>query len=252
MLTRKFVSDSSHYETERYFVYVAAALVTLMFAFELGEFRLFEYGTSYEWRGLGPFINANHGGGFAALMAMWCLHCAQKTNGSSRLLAVFLAVGFCCLTGLSLSRGAILSLVFGLGVAMAIPIFSRRKLSKPSIITTGIVVVLLAGLVFWERESLVPILRELASLKTENGLSKVTPWRGVPELLMMYPLGTGVGGLYAVLPQLDVSITSSGRIFFLENQPLQLLSDWGLILGSGLLLGFFAVLMRVSKRPVVL
>ena len=57
-----------------------AALVTLMFAFELGEFRLFEHGTSYEWRGLRPFINANHGGGFAALMAMWCLHCAPENQ----------------------------------------------------------------------------------------------------------------------------------------------------------------------------
>ena len=43
----------------------------------------------------------------------------------------------------------------------------------------------------------------------------------------------------------------SGRIFFLEKIDYNYCLIEGLILGSGLLLGFFAVLMRVSKRPVV-
>ena len=144
------------------------------------------------------------------VFALWA-----KSAGNLRVLAIVLALGFCALVGLSLSRGAILALAFGFGVAMVIPVLSRRQLSRPSLVIITLVSALCVFVIYFERATLIPMLRELSSLKSETGVSKTTPWLGVPELLMYYPFGVGVGGLYAVLPQLNLPLTTSGRIFFI-------------------------------------
>ena len=249
--TRGGAQEVSRYRSEEAFLVLGTVLCAIVLASEYFEIRFFEYHERRSWVGLGPFINPNHGGGFAALMTMWCLHGAQKTRGTFRLVGITLGLVFSVLVAMSLSRGAILALGLGFLVAMSIPVISRRRLSKPSMIMGLLLMLGFVALIVTERDALVPVVRELVSLKTESGHSKMTPWRGVPELLMTYPFGTGVGGLYPVLPQLNLPLTSTGRIFYLENQVLQLLSDWGPVLGSGLLLGFLNLLIKISKRELI-
>ena len=220
---QKFTTVSSQYDIERKFIFVAAFVFSVIVASEFAEIRAFQYHTPEKWRGLGPFINSNHGGGFAALMAMWCLHCGQKNRSVIYAFwQLFWRLGFAHWSD-SLSRGAILALAFGFGVAMVIPVLSRRQLSRPSLVIITLVSAICVFVIYFERATLIPMLRELSSLKSETGVSKTTPWLGVPELLMRYPFGVGVGGLYAVLPQLNLPLTTSGRIFlFGESGPAAL------------------------------
>ena len=68
-----------------------------------------------------PFINPNHGGGFAVFLTLWLLHSALKETDFSSLIMV-LAVAFAGLTLLSLSRGAIAALAVGLAFGTVAPL----------------------------------------------------------------------------------------------------------------------------------
>ena len=181
------------HRTERAFTVLGGVLLLAMVCMEAFEYRFFEYLPYHRWRGLGPFINPNHGGGFAALMAMWMLHCAQKTQAFYRWIAILFSIGFCLLVGFSLSRGAILALVLGLCVAISLPVLARRQLDRSSALILAIFSLILSGFIVIESDVFAPLLRELLTLHTETGASKVTPWLGVPQLMMLFPFGTGLG-----------------------------------------------------------
>ena len=184
-------------------------------------------------------------------MTLWLLHSAQKETDFHRWIAVLLAVAFAGLTLLSLSRGAIAALAVGLAFGTVAPLLRLSRLKRP---TTLIFFLAVAGflLFFWvEKEFFVRVLREFTSFGGQGEELKFRPWLRVGTLLTEYPFGTGIGGLHAALPTLEGGLTSKGRIFFFENQILQLLGDWGIYLGSGILLLGISMGRWLGQRSLV-
>jgi len=222
-----------------------------IFILELLQYRVFDYELMNKWSGLGPFINSNHGGGFAVIMTLWLIHTIQKTRGFYQSIAIGLSICYAALVVYSFSRGAIVSLGIGLWLGILLPVTSRRRVPKATLMILTAITVVLLSIAFVEREFLLPLLREFAGLTFDTIDSKLEPWRGVPELLRAYPLGTGIGGLYGTLPQVGISLTATGRVFFLENQVLQVLTDWGWVLGTGILCGFIATFRSLCNKRIM-
>ena len=196
-----------------------------MVCMEAFEYRFFEYLPYHRWRGLGPFINPNHGGGFAALMAMWMLHCAQKTQAFYRWIAILFSIGFCLLVGFSLSRGAILALVLGLCVAISLPVLARRQLDRSSALILAIFSLILSGFIVIESDVFVPLLRELLTFP------KLGHQKWHPGLACRnddaFPFGTGLGGLTGYCLSLNYRSKQMVVSFFSRIDPATPV-DWGL------------------------
>jgi len=193
---------------------------------------------------VGCFLNRNHFGGFVAMLCPLALALADHAFTRRRWLAMMFHLG---LTGvmmgvvfMSLSRGAMLAMVAGLGVVALLIAFRRSRVRGAVLI----VLMLAGGLLVTSR--MAPVHERLSDLHNPAGLtsvqSRLAEWRETLRVWPHYPLiGAGMNALRMVYPQ--YRRTSVGaRLINAENEYLQLLAEGGLV-GAGL-----AILLAVTFR----
>ena len=206
---------------------------------------------------LSPFGNPNHLSGFLTLGATATLGVALSATERHR--AWFWGLGY-VVTGavvlLSLSRGGIVSFVFG-QVLLGLLLLRNREsgerrrrelLRAPSFVWVAVAVISVAFVgVYLAAEQLLAELETADSIEKISS-SKIELWPPFFEAVKAYPLaGMGRGAFESAFTRFQLE-GSSGIFTHPENVVLQLLAEFGLVPGLLLMLAAGVALFRAQRR----
>ena len=211
---------------------------------------------------LGPLLNANHLGGLMALGAVVAIGLLlyEKQSIAARAVWALSAVGCIVVLLETLSRGALLGFLSGLGVALGA--FLAQRLAKPAdrtkravrrkfVWTTlpiGIVAVCgLIVIIFTSAGTAADQLQSSSLQEISQPKSKFAAWRSATELVAESPwVGVGRGAMEPAFTRVH---PASAFVTFshVENEYVQAVVDWG-IPGALLLAGAIGWLAVVAIR----
>ncbi len=221
--------------------------------------------TPVEARRSTPFfstlLNPNHLGAYCLILIGVSVSLRLRGAGAARELGLFV-FGLAAAVGaiLTLSRGVLASgLAMGVAVGLAwltrtwSPSGGRRELAGRSVALGGIAALVLTGVIFLASDHL---LREIVAGSGGGGAGgegKLKVWSVALAVLRRAPwLGVGAGAFPDAAQPLQGQLPAVS-LSHVENLPLQLLVDQGLILGLALLVtgGWFLwrTLRRTLSRP---
>jgi tetratricopeptide (TPR) repeat protein len=212
------------------------------------------YGMFHESGGIfnGPFINPNHSAEFYELAGFAALALAFDTIAEVRI-AWYAVAGINAAAALAtLSRGAIVGLVAGIGSLLLLR--SRRVASEdgeePAPKSRGLVWTLAAlGIVvaFALALGAAPLADEIARSDFSGATEKPAVWKDSLALVISHPAGIGRHAFDRVYPTVR-TLSWPVRFNFVENGPLQLLIDVGWVGLAALVLSFGALAARMLRR----
>ena len=178
------------------------------------------------------FINPNHMAGFLSLAAPVGLGLALSARErQARALYAFLSIVSGAGVFLSLSRGGMVAFSAGLALLLFHLATRRtRRLEKLGMMQAAAVgVLLIAGYLSYDT-----IMRELRTLGDVEALreeTKLRSWEGTLPMMAEHPLfGIGRGAYATVYPRFK-TVESQATFTHAENEPLQLLVEWGPLFG---------------------
>jgi len=192
---------------------------------------------------LGPLLNANHLGGLMALGAVTATGLLFYGNQSNAARVSWLATGLGCTVVVftTLSRGALLALLVGLGVTLAVIVAQRlapapglnaRALRSKFLITTLpitiIAVCALLVIVYTSAGTAADQLQNTSLTELQEPRSKFAAWRSAAELVSESPvLGIGRGAFESTFTRVHAA---SAFVTFshLENEYVQAVVEWGI------------------------
>jgi O-antigen ligase len=211
---------------------------------------------------LGPLLNANHLGALTALGAVLSAGLIFYTKQSNAARATWAVTLVICIAVVfaTLSRGALLALLVGLGVTLSTllaqriapatqPLSSKSRRAKLLANTVPLVIVAVCALViviYTSAGTAAEQLRSTSLDELQEPTSKFAAWRASLQLVEESPwLGIGRGALEPVFTRVH---PASGFVTFshLENEYLQALVEWGI--PGAIALG--ACLMWLAVRAV--
>ncbi len=175
------------------------------------------------------FVNPNHAAAFMGVGAFLALGLAIAVRDRSRISWALVSV--LCAAGvvLTLSRGGILAFFGALGVCVLL-LFLRERLTGRSLLTAQLVAA--GALVVASYLAYAEIVHELWTLGDSDAVSKTFILQAVPSLLSDYGvLGVGRGAMGFVYPAHQDRLASK-TFTHLENEWVQPLVDWGVLLGA--------------------
>ncbi|MDQ3363879.1 MAG: O-antigen ligase family protein [Myxococcota bacterium] len=209
---------------------------------------------------LGPLLNSNHLGGLMALGATVSLGLLMYTRQAARTRALWALNGAACVTCAlaTLSRGAVLALIGGVTIAVAVLVVqrfdaarsdkrhrSRRQKFLSTTLPAGVVAIsCLIVVVYTSIGNVSQQLGETSLQEIDDPYNKYAAWRSSVALIEETPwLGIGRG---AFEPSFTRVHPASAFVTFshLENEYLQALVEWGVI--GVLLLGAAGVWLVVT------
>jgi O-antigen ligase len=207
----------------------------------------------------GPFVNRNHFAGYMEMLIPipLALALSRAVRGEARLLYAFAAAIMGIAQLASLSRGGLVSLVFGLIFLM---VFSTRRKreglhldTKPSFsVRPAVLIIAMAGAIIagvvWVGADL-DIVRRAANdpLTTGATMDRQAVWADTLKMFGEHPiLGVGVGAFETVYPMYG---RGNGKfvIQFAHNDYIQVLADGGIV-GGMLAVWFIIVVFRDFSR----
>ena len=204
------------------------------------------------------FNNSNHAGAFLGTTALLGLCFSLHATTRIKKISIVLTIACTCGVFLSMSRGAILSLFicfvfFGI-VSIKIESAKFSGSDRLKIFFSAGIVATVVGLLAFD-----DLLAEMMTMRTAispEKISKFLVWQSAPDILEAYPW-TGVGkGSFQTNFTRFMTVDNSATWTYLENGWIQVLVDWGLIVGSLVLLSFSMLwlkgLLNVRKRPKTL
>lgn len=178
-----------------------------------------------------PFVNPNHLGGLTAMGVPVAIGIARaETPQSGRSLWIALTLGLLAATAITLSRGAILAALVGIGLTVLLAYrvslqakASTRRWLEPLLLTVGFLVAVLVVLGAAGTEALQSEFANADASKLEIAarameLAVVGPWLGV---------GRGAFGSVFV----ERAGVSTIRYEYAENFVGQWCVDWGIVVG---------------------
>lgn len=175
------------------------------------------------------FINPNHAAAFMGFAAFLSLGLALTVRDRSRI--GWAGASVLCAAGvvLTLSRGGILAFFGALAVCLLL-LFLRERLSGRSLLTAQLVAA--GALVVASYLAYAEIVHELWTLGDPDAVSKTFILQAVPSLLSDYGVfGVGRGAMGFVYPAHQDRLGSK-TFTHLENEWVQPLVDWGVLLGT--------------------
>lgn len=177
-------------------------------------------------RWVGPLLNPNNLGGLCNLGVFAALACSSRRGGEGRPSYFVVAAALGCLTVLTASRGAVLSLIAGGLVYLGGWLQRRGYLVKSE--RWSLAYALIALL------TLVALTLDASAIADLSGgsIEKFTLLRWGAEVLRQHPyVGVGMGAFGAEVG--GVSGASANVVFpYVECLPLDVLSGWGLGVGA--------------------
>ncbi|MDA1044337.1 MAG: O-antigen ligase family protein [Verrucomicrobia bacterium] len=200
---------------------------------------------------LACFINPNHYAGYLAMLSPCALALSFGAWRRRRLLTAMLASSLFVLMALGLSvsqsRGGLLAFTVGIAAVAACCLLRGRILAGLAIAA------LLAGMALNLPVLLSDTYRErlsaLIDLKADDSYhTRMQAWADSKEIIRKYPLlGAGANGFRMVFPQVR-SESTQARMTHVENEYVQLLTDFGIV-GAVLFLTILAcMLTRMGQR----
>jgi Flp pilus assembly protein TadD len=201
----------------------------------------------------GPFVNTNHTAELLELAAFACLACSfQRPTALNRvgwMVGMVFCVGGAAAT---LSRGAMLGMVmgvlmFGLLYHHARDLGEReQRRRRMSLAWTGILLVLIvASAAALGAGQIIERFRSGSAV----GDVRFQLWRNSLSVFAAHPLGIGRGAFDRVFPVYRTFTTPLPvRFDFVENQPLQLLIDSGVIAFALVCTGVAYVVRRLIRE----
>jgi O-antigen ligase len=184
---------------------------------------------------VGPFVNANHTAELLELAAFACLACSyhRRTalNRVGWLIGVVLCAGGMAAT---LSRGAIVGGIMGLLLFLVARRFAQETTpaaGRAQSVAWGVGIL---GLVIVAAGALgaTQILERFRAANVGSDL-RLQLWRDSLRVFAAHPLGIGRGAFERVFPiYRTVKSDLPVRFAFVENQPLQMLIDTGVIFSA--------------------
>ncbi len=200
---------------------------------------------------VGCFLNRNHFGGFVAMLCPVALALAAYFVSTRRwfwaVIHLLLTALMAGVVFLSLSRGAILAMIAGLGTVSLWVAFRQRLLwgiLLLSLIVAGSGLVMVHSTAIRERLAGIQNPTQLVSVN-----SRVNEWRESLRVWPHYPIiGAGANALRMVYPQYRQTSVGA-RLIHAENEYIQLLAEGGLI-GVGLAFALIGALRQRIKQAM--
>jgi len=207
----------------------------------------------------GPFVNRNHFAGYMEMLIPipLALSLSRAVRGEARLLYAFAAAIMGIAQLASLSRGGLVSLVFGLiflavfstrGKRDALHSGAKRSFSvRPAALIIAMAGAIIAGVV-WVGADL-DIVRRVANdpMTTGATMDRQAVWGDTLKMFAEHPIiGVGVGAFETVYP---IYGRGNGKfvIQFAHNDYIQVLADGGIV-GGILAVWFIIVVFRDFSR----
>jgi O-antigen ligase len=203
---------------------------------------------------VGGFVNPNHFAGFLALLTPIPVALAVARYRQRRwlltLLNVLEALAMLGAIMVSFSRGGLLAVCGGLGVALliaSVQLPPRTRLALGAIVGTCVLLMLAGALSQPRVRARMATLRD--PIHTSSGRDRLAAWRDSLPILRRYPLmGAGANAFRTVYPQHRQTSEMAYREFA-ENEYIQTLTDLGII--GTLLMGLLVVsaLLPLASAP---
>tara|TARA_R110002096_G_scaffold16898_2_gene57719 strand:+ start:53072 stop:55333 length:2262 start_codon:yes stop_codon:yes gene_type:complete len=195
---------------------------------------------------ISPFFNPNHLAGYLAFITPLCVGLAVHRRSW-----MFLAMGaVCALTSVqTLSRGGIVSLSVGLGLALVLLAGVRKNrrsrgntgiyqiaIALGLLIVGGAVFGATAGQELWDLD-----------LQREQDIGKFMAWGAAPALLASSPwVGVGRGAFEHSFTHVQ---PANGVTFsHIENEYIQIVVDWGLPVALAIAVAFIFLFRSLLRR----
>lgn len=238
---------------------VVAAMGFVAAVIGLGH-RAFGYSAIYgQWQAgtgflVGPFINPNHTAELLELTAFVAVACAWSNTGSLERAAWYVVGGVCAASALlTFSRTAFVLVPVGLLLLLVAQQLARagepeRREGRARAL--GLSITLLVTGVAAASLGAAQVFGELKDTSIAEE-SRWVLWRNALAVIRQHPLGIGRGAFARVFPIYDqIPRRLALRYDYLENLPLQLLVDYGVV-GFALVVGAVLIVGRflLARRP---
>ncbi len=223
-------------------------------------------GWSRPWNQFGPnslgapstFINPNHLGAFVGICFFVSLSLALNRRAKIKWVYAGLSLICAIVVFISLSRGAIGSMIIVFLFFLMVQLHVRTSQSaiKVAIILVSLSVFALALVTSVAYEELSREILSIPNALTDNKLNKSILWEAVPNMLREHSwVGVGKGAFQTSFTRF-MTVDNSLTWTHLENGWLQVLVDWGIGVGLFLLGTVTAVwllaLRRIRSNPQIL
>ncbi len=198
------------------------------------------------------FVNPNHQGGFFGMAGFTALGLFLSRMYSTRVRMLFLVAAVACFLGqfLSFSRAAI-SLFLPMVLLFFVLRLRRDGRAASASLLGGAVAGVVAAVGLAGYLAYATIKREIETLNVDTpwqGEFKVGLWGDALNAIKDSPwVGFGRGAYHAMFSRY-ASVATFETVAFVENEPLQVLVDWGLPFGLLFLLGFAGVFFVAAWR----
>lgn len=189
---------------------------------------------------LGPLLNPNHLGSLMAFGAVLCvgLFLYHRQSGAAR--TVWAVTGLACgaVAFASLSRGAVVALLIGVAITLAIAVAQRLVLrshgrARRRFLTTSLPIGIVATcalilVVYASAGNVGTQLAETSLQEVHEPRSKFMAWRSAEALIQQAPwTGVGRGAFEPAFTRVHPP-TAFTSVSHLENEYIQAVVDWGL------------------------
>jgi tetratricopeptide (TPR) repeat protein len=204
------------------------------------------------------FVNSNHEAGFMSFCALVAMGVALETRDRRKRIAYLIcAAVFGGILARAESRGGVLALLFGLGLFGALFLIRRRTndqrvpLARPAIVAVALVAPVVAllwratavleGFGWRDPNGMIGIDEKLAAIRDAIPLVGDHPW-----------LGIGRGAYVSVYSHYKSSPLQL-TFAFPENIVVQLIAEWGVVVGAAAIGGLsVGLILRLLKSKNVL
>jgi tetratricopeptide (TPR) repeat protein len=191
-----------------------------------------------------PLINENHMAAFLGLCATAAVGRATATVGRARRIVAFTVAALIGGTVvLTLSRGGIAAFVLGQCLFIGMRILAERQAGSSYAVWLPAVSAVSLGLGFFVARD--ALLGELLN----GGMNKIDLFQEEMPLIGRFPLfGAGRGAFMVAFPAVS-KLSAAMVVTHAENVVIQLLADWGLIVGGFALIAGAFIVVRFFWRP---
>ncbi len=187
----------------------------------------------------GPFINGNHQAGFLALTGAAAVGLTLESR-DARMRALWAAATVLILTAglLARSRAGTVAVIVAIVLPLAVRMLDKRV--APSVVPFALIGTLLLMGIFWNGF----FIDEFADRSTV----KVDIWRPAGQFVADFPLVGGGRGAFPFAYTRYQRLAMMRTFTHAENVPLQLVLDYGLIVGGLFVLGWLYGLRALFAR----
>lgn len=195
------------------------------------------------------FVNPNHLAGFLLLAAPTAVGLALSARErQDRALYLFLAAVSGAALLMTLSRGGIVAFAAACLFLFFLVATRRSRRVRHLALVQGAIALVLLGAGYLAYDTILREMKSLGDIRALQEETKIAAWGGTLEMIADHPiLGVGRGAYATIYPRYR-SVPHDATFTHAENEPLQLMAEWGPAFGTLFVLALLGCLALALTR----